>query len=115
MPGKKKKKVTLTKALSKPVQRYSPKEISEAKNAIQQAKSKATLKALARYNPSSPKTGGAILSFRGREFTKRISTTSKLNLKTKKATIGVEVNPKSKPKYRQISGRKTIVKQLGRY
>ena len=116
MIRKKRKKVTLTKALSKPVQRLSPRTISATKNAIQQAKSKATLKALARFNPYNPKQGGTTASFGGREYSKQVNVRSSLKIgKRPVAIIKAEVNPRSSFKSRSRSGRTKLIKQLGRY
>jgi hypothetical protein len=111
---KKRKKVTLTKALSKPVQRLSPRTISATKNAIQQAKSKATLKAISRFNPSSPKQGGAVVSSRGREYTKPVLIRTRLKVgKNPKVNIMLDYGKKLKP--RQVAGVRSIYRQYGRY
>lgn len=61
MPIKKKKKVTLTKAISSPTKRYSPREISEFKNRQNQAASKAAIRLLSRPNIVGSKNLGGIV------------------------------------------------------
>lgn len=95
----------------KRTERFSPQFISKFKNEVQKQKSKANLAITAPYNKYTNK--GTVISQGGQQYSKSANISYTTNLR--KPTIRITTSKLSIPVNRKVSGRRKLIRQVGKY
>lgn len=95
----------------KRTERFSPQFVSKFKNEVQKEKSKANLAITAPYNKYTNK--GTVISQGGQQYAKGANISYSTNLK--KPKINVRTQKVSTPLNRRATGRRKLIRQVGKY